>query len=477
MQPNAERPWFLRVYIGIRKERQYLIENLSMLIAGGMVVTDAIDAIAAEIRSKSMKDVLRTLREDIENGLPLWRAFSRAGIFREYTISLVRLGEESGNLSHNLALIAEQEEKDRLLRSKIRSAMLYPLFVLTLTVTVGVAIAWFILPRLATVFAQLRVELPYLTQKLITFGNFLEVHGSVVLPLVLSAFFVLMYFVFFFPKTKFIGQTILFRIPGVKLLLQEVEIARFGYMLGTLLRAGLPVTQALHSLKSASLFPHYQKLYAHLERSVTEGNSFSKSFATYRNARRLIPTPIQQLVVAGEQSGNLADTLLRISTTFEERTENTSKNLTVILEPVLLVIVWLGVVAVALAVILPIYSLIGGFNAGESPTEAQQNVVEEIEARPVLEDPVLGEEEAVIPVATTTTATSPLSRIEILTTDIGYLNVRSAASTEGVIVATVLPGERYVYRGKENGWYYISVSGEVEGWVYGAYVTDISTDE
>ncbi len=163
-------------------------------------------------------------------------------------------------------------------------------------------------------------------------------------------------------KTKNIGKYILFSLPGVNRLIKEVELARFGYLLGTLLDAGLPVTHALNSLASTTEYPEYRTLYELLRLSVEDGNSFQKSFVSFRRIDSFIPATVQQIIVAGEQSGTLSKALLNIGQSYETKSDITTKNLTVILEPILLVIVWLGVVSVALAVILPIYSLIGGFN-------------------------------------------------------------------------------------------------------------------
>ena len=240
---------------------------------------------------------------------------------------------------------------------------MYPVFVLSLTVIIGVGIAWFILPKLATVFAQLKIKLPLITEILINMGTFLGEYGSYVVPAGILVMAVLFFLIFTFSKTKFIGQFILFSSPGIKDLIKEVEVARFGYLLGTLLEAGLPITQALDSLAGATEISPYRKLYLHLRDSVGDGNSIQKSFLAFKHINRLIPAPIQQLVVAGEQSGTLSVSLLKIGQIYETKSDTTTKNLTVILEPILLVIVWLGVVAVALAVILPIYNLIGGFNA------------------------------------------------------------------------------------------------------------------
>lgn len=346
---------------GLGKERDYFVENLSMLVSGGMPMISTLHAIGQELHSRRMKAIILVMTADIEGGSSLWRALSNTHLFPDHAVSLIRLGEESGKLTENLKVVAIEQAKDRVFKSKLRSAMMYPVFVFGLTVVIGVGITWFILPKLATVFSQLKIDLPLVTKILIALGTFLGAYGQYVVPAVIGLVAVVFYGLFFFSKTKFLGNILLNLVPGVKRLMKEVETARFGYLLGTLLEAGLPIIQALESLTQATDNEHYKKLYRHLRNSVVDGNSFQKSFLAFKHSNHLIPAPMQQLIVAGEQSGGLPATLLKIGQLFEAKADLTTKNLTVILEPILLVIVWLGVVAVALAVILPIYSLIGNF--------------------------------------------------------------------------------------------------------------------
>lgn len=332
-----------------------------MLVAAGMPIDDTLDAIYKEVRSTRMKNIITSIREDIEAGSTIWSAFEKTGLFPEHSISLIRLGESSGKLMENLKVISTEQQKDREFRSKIRSAVMYPVFVMSLTAIIGVGISWFILPKLSNVFVQMKIELPLITRALIGAGSFLGEYGQIVIPSVIALLVVIFFFIFMFSKTKFIGQYLILLLPGISSLTREVEIARFGYLLGTLLKAGLPITQALDSLANSSEIAQYKKFYTHIKNSVEDGNSLQKSFSLYKNSGKLIPIPIQHLILVGEQSGSLADVFIRIGETFESKADISTKNLAVILEPVLLIIVWLGVVAVALAVILPIYSLIGGF--------------------------------------------------------------------------------------------------------------------
>ncbi|MBP6949050.1 MAG: type II secretion system F family protein [Candidatus Pacebacteria bacterium] len=347
---------------GLSKERDHFIENLSMLVLSGMPIMSALSAITRDTKNAQMKKILERILSELEAGSPLWKSFDRTNLFKGYTISLIRIGEESGKFAENLKVVSLEQEKERGFRSKVKSALMYPAFVLFLTGFIGIGISWAILPKLAKIFEDLKLTLPLVTKVLIGFGLFLSEYGIIVVPLGIIVLFFIGFIVFVYDKTKFIGESILYSIPGINTLLMEVEVARFGYLLGTLLEAGLPITKAIDSLASASEAIRYRAFYIYLRESIEMGNSFQKSFAGYKKIDKLIPPPMQQLVFSGEQSGNLNKTLLKIGQVLEEKSDTTTKNLTIIMEPILLVIVWAGVVAVAFAVILPIYSLVGGIN-------------------------------------------------------------------------------------------------------------------
>lgn len=460
-KPTVPKIW---IRIGIASDLDYFVENLSMLVGSGMNIAEAILAIGKELRSSKMRRITSWVHEEIVSGHSLSSSLEQTKLFPNHVVSLIKVGEESGRLAENLALVSEQQKKDRMFQSKLKSALLYPLFVLALTLLVSIGIAWFILPKLALVFGQLRVELPALTQLLIATGEFLQLYGVIAVPAFLFSVILFLYLIFSFPKTKFIGQTILFYLPGTGTLIRQVELARFSYLLGTLLEAGLPVTRALESLQDATTSIRYKKLYAFLRTNISDGYSFQKSFAGYRNLKRMIPVPAQQLIVAGEKSGNLSVSLAKINETYDAKIDATTKNLTVILEPILLVIVWLGVVSVALAIILPIYSLVGGLNTAAS-IEQNSSV------------PAVSREEPVADISAVTfetevpLTTESLPSLEVLTTNIGYLNVRNDSALSGQIVGRVLPGEVYEYVDESNGWYQIILAPEVSGWVFGEYVS------
>ncbi len=341
------------------KEKDVIFENLAMLIGAGLEVSLSLGALAKEIRNKHLQKVVLQIKDDIQGGSHLWEAFSISGLFPEYVLALIRVGEESGQLKEKLQIIAEQQKKQRILRSRIKSALSYPILIIILTFIVGIGISWFILPRFVSIFKMMNRELPVLTKGLVASGQFFATYGVIFVPTLALLLMIICYFLFLFPKTRFSGQWILAHLPVSKRLLQEVELSRFGYNLGTLIKAGLPLTTALSAIVNVTSIVSYKKFYKYLREKIEEGWSFAHCFSDYKGSEKLVPASIQQIIVSGEESASLANSLVDIGNIYETKTDITAKNLTTLLEPILLIIIGLGIMGVALAIISPIYGLMG----------------------------------------------------------------------------------------------------------------------
>lgn len=344
------------------KHREYFTSNLASLSKAGLPVGWSLQTLQDNTSSAALRQAIQQMRHDIDDGSPFWKALDRAHLVSPETLMLCRIGEESGNLPENLRLAAQQEEKQRMFKSKIRTAMMYPSFVLSTTLVVGLGIAWFLLPRLAHTFENLGVKLPLISRLILGFGTFLQHYGLVVVggtALLLVGLGIALATV---PAVKRVGRQLAFMIPGIGRLLREVELARFGYLMGSLLAAGIQVTESLRLLRGATTQPSYQAFYDHLSHSFDEGYNFRVTFAKKHRTTLLIPGPVQQMIIAGEYSGTLADTLKNVGAMYEDKANVTAGNLETLLEPIMLVLVWIGVLAVAVGVILPIYSLVGNLN-------------------------------------------------------------------------------------------------------------------
>jgi len=342
-----------------KKEKEVVFENLAMLIGAGLEVSLALQAISKEIRNKQLKTIILEIREDILMGSTLWQAFEKSSLFPEYVISLIRVGEESGQLKEKLQIVAEQQKKSRMLKSQIKSALSYPILIIILTFVVGLGVSWFILPRFVSIFKLMNQDLPMLTQGLVSGGEFFANYGYIFVPSLMIFTIFLVYFLFFFRKTKKIGQWILVHLPITKRLVQEIEVSRFGYNLGTFLQAGLTLKTSLIALSGITGMNIYKKFYAYLGNQTTDGQSFAECFESFPNSKKLVPISIQQIIISGEQSGYLAKSLVDVGLIYEAKTEMTAKSMTTLLEPILLIIIGLGVLGVALAIITPIYGLMG----------------------------------------------------------------------------------------------------------------------
>lgn len=355
--PLKLSPWLVN-----KKTKEFLAEHLAMMLSSGMDMISALNAVEQESRSAHFRKVIKNVRERIEEGGALWEALGDAGLLPANAISLIRVGEEAGRLPQNLQIVAEQQRKERGFYSKLHSAMMYPIFVISVAILIGIGISWFLLPKLSLVFSSLNLKLPLVTTLLISFGKFLQVYGYMAVPAFIFISLVLIFFLFSFSRTKFIGQWLMFHFPGVHGIIQEVQVARLGYIIGTLLNAGLPVLKAIESLAQATSIRAYQRMYQQWYTEIEDGHSFQECFKLNKKSDKLLPFVVQQIIVSGEKSGNLATTFQNVGVIFEAKADDAAKNLSVILEPAMLVIVWLGVMAVALAVILPIYGLIGGMH-------------------------------------------------------------------------------------------------------------------
>ncbi len=447
----------------VKKDKDYLIEQLSVLLSSGMQLVSALESLQLEMNTRYMQAVLERIVEDVRGGSPLWRALEDSEVISEHFIALIKVGEKSGNLVEHLKIVSEQSQKDKIFKSRVTSAILYPAFVMLLAIIIGLGVSVYILPRISSVMGRMGTDLPALTDFLIKMGDFMGKYGIVAVPVFLILLFSVFYLLFGFKKTKHIGDAILLKIPGIKKLLIEVEVSRFGNIAGNLINSGVPILTTLALLQNITTIRLYRKFYEHLLNQVDEGYSLKDSFETFNKIDRIFPLSFRRLIYAAEKSGHLAGSLKKIARVYEDKIEVTSKNLTVMLEPVMLIIVWIGVAALALGIIMPIYSSIGSL--GNNSYESQPGPAS-IESTGDESDAEIEDEE--IDSTDEVSLEKVSGTLLISETSTGSLNVRN--NPGGSVITQVAPGEEYEYIAEKDGWYKIVLGDGDHGWVSGAYV-------
>ena len=345
-------------YLGMGKYRHLFIESLATMLGAGLPLLDSLKAFEAEVRSKAVKKMVAKVLVSIENGSSLWRAMEDTCFFTPYEIALVHIGEDAGSLARNMEYLSEQQEKDRALRAKVKMAMIYPTIVMTMMFIIVMGLGLFVLPNLVQVLYSLNVELPLTTRIVIEITRMFEKYGMTGVPL-LILLIIFIALLSKFTRFKAVTQWFMFHIPGIGTLAKQATIARFGVIMGGLLRAGVPLVEALESLEEVTQVYAYKSFYGKLLKRINVGDSFAKVFEMSPQTRKLLPISVQQLVVTGERSGTLSSTLLKIADIYEKKAEETAEKLPIILEPMLLLFIGALVGTIAFAIIVPIYSVVG----------------------------------------------------------------------------------------------------------------------
>lgn len=338
-------------------ERLLFTKHLATMVKAGIPIAEALATLVDQAKSPSFKTILTAVLKDIKNGQSLAKSFSKhPQAFDQFYISLVKIGEGSGKLEENLKFLSEQLAKDYATRQKIKGAMLYPTLIFSATIIMGGFIGLFILPQLVDFFTAFEIELPLTTKILLFVANLFKDYGIIlVVSLLLLA--LLLYLAVQLPKIKFLWHTYTLKIPLFGQIISYGQLARFSRNLGTLLKSGVPVTKSLDTTANTLSNLKFRHDLLQVGQELSKGKKIGAILDKHSFPE--FPPLVSKMISVGEKTGKLEDTLLYLSEFYEDEIDNISKNLTTILEPILLVGIGLIVGFVALAIISPIYELTG----------------------------------------------------------------------------------------------------------------------
>lgn len=331
--------------------------ELSVLLKSGVPLGETLQSLQQKTKRGALRGIIEKLLADVENGQSFAHALERfPKVFDSLYINLVKLGEASGTLRENLDFLTRQLEGAYTLRKKIQGIVLYPAIVLSMALVLGALISVFILPRLIRLFDSFDVALPFSTRVLLWVADFMQAYGIVFF---LSIFCVLIAwrFIVALRIVKPYWHRLLLSVPVVGKLFQDIAIAHFCRDMGIMLQSGLPILEALAVEEKVMSNRAIARLVARLSQAVAQGKTLSDELS---GKRYTIISPLAiKMIAAGERTGRLGETFIYLENFFEAEADRKIKNLTVLFEPVLLLIIGAIVVFLALAILTPIYSLTG----------------------------------------------------------------------------------------------------------------------
>ncbi len=327
--------------------------QLSTLISARVPILQSLRILQSQITSKGLQGILRDLVTSIENGESFSLALSKhPEAFGNIYVALVRSGEVSGSVAKSLDYLADQLEKDYQLRSKVKSALTYPLFVLVALAAVGFLMFKFVLPKLTSVLKEQGGELPLVSRAIISVTDFFQVYWWVILLLVAAA----VVGGRFFLRTAF-GRawwdSIKIRIPVIGDIFVKVYLARFSRNLSTLVAGGIPIIQAIKIIADIIGNSIYHDILMSVADQVTNGKSISESLTGHRE----FPPLVTQMIKVGEQTAELDTILAKLADFYEKEVDAKVGVLATLLEPLIMIILGIGVGLLVAGILLPIYNL------------------------------------------------------------------------------------------------------------------------
>ena len=336
------------------KDKILFVNNLGAMVGAGLPLSRALAAISRQTKKKVLKSMLEAIGVRIGQGESLSRALSQyPETWPEIFTAMIGVAEESGKLPETLKTLGDQLSKTYDLKRKVKGAMIYPAVIITAIIIVGVLMLIFLIPTLAATFAEIKVELPLSTRVVIGISNLLADHYLIFIVLVLG----LGLGVWRFAKTK-IGSRLLdqiiMKLPVIGELNKKYNSATIMRTVSSLIGAGVSLVESLTITQKVAGNVFYQEALVLATEKVQKGVTLSSIFNEHEY---LFPIFVGEMTMVGEETGKLPEMLLRGAVFYEEDIDQATKNLSTIIEPVLMILIGIAVGFFAVSMLGPMYSL------------------------------------------------------------------------------------------------------------------------
>ena len=336
------------------QEKIIFANNLAGMLSAGLTLYRSLEVLKKQNKNPMMDDVLHGLLSEINQGGTLSDGLSKyPKVFSTLFVSMVRAGEESGNLSMTLKEVSTSLGKSYALNQKVKSALMYPMVIISAMMLIGVLMLIFVVPTITKVFTDSGVALPITTQFIVNISGFASGHPIYFVGVI--AVLVGGLIIVFRAKSLIpFSDKLVLKLPGIGLIVKQVNSARTARTLSSLLTSGVEMTRAINITRDVLQNIYYKQVLEKAAVIVQKGETLSSIF---KNETDLYPVMLGEMIAVGEETGALTTMLTNVADYYEQEVDEKTKNLSTIIEPVLMIFIGAAVGFFAIAIISPIYSL------------------------------------------------------------------------------------------------------------------------
>ena len=337
------------------KEKMFFTRNLRVMIASGLPLPRSLKILSEQTKNQKFREAIRDVDEQITKGESFSQALSRhSDIFSELFQNMIKVGEEAGTLEEVLKVLTEQMERENEMKSKIMGAMIYPAVIVAAMTGIGILMLIMVVPKLAETFKELNIELPPTTKLVIFLGTFLAEKWYLMI-LIIIVFLILFRMALRTKAGKNLIDGLTLRLPIISPIIKKTNSASTTRTLSSLIVAGVPIVRSLEIISRSLGNIYFRKAMQDAAEKVRKGEKLFEALKPYQN---LYPLLVLQMIEIGEETGETSTILSKLADFYEEEVTNTTKNLTAIIEPVLMLFIGGVVGFFAISMVQPMYSML-----------------------------------------------------------------------------------------------------------------------
>lgn len=340
-------------------EKAAFCRFLATMLRAGLSLYEAIEILKQESDNRKMRKILADIASQVKKGKSLSATFSKyKDTFDPVFLTMIKAGEESGTLEQTFDYLAKQIARSYEFSQKVKGSLMYPAVIITAMIAVGFLMIGFVLPKISVVFLKMNIKLPAITKAILNFGKLIGDNIFLAMSMMFG-FLILSIIILSTQKTRNLILLLLAKIPAIKKIVVQIDVARFSQTLSVLLKSGVPIVDSLNVAADSLTQPRFRKRAKQFSIGVSKGEPLSQALLKVKG-QHVFPLIMIQTIKTGEKTGSLEEVLQELADFYENEVDFRLKRLTSLIEPILMLLVGIAVGIMVVMVVAPIYSIVGG---------------------------------------------------------------------------------------------------------------------